>query len=365
MAKLKLPRLPRLPQKFKPFTKTTLDKPVVLDVFDEDAVFKEFITYFFQDVIALLMPKLYIAVDWRVAPEFLEQQVINSTRGRMRAKGKRNDVDKLVKLRLLTGEDQFIFVHNEVQNQLTDALARRWFYYRSLIFILYDIDDITTLVIYSGKAPQKKHKVYRHDCFGTTVIHRFNSYAIANQSVKKLIASDNPVAIAILAAKYTLETENDARKRLIFKKKMFELAQKKNLPDDKMQVLLNFVLDYMVLPREMEEEFKAEIPIFSPVKSNNMIVTQNRIDLADALSLAKYGMNWSDYVDFREAQAAAKDIEVATAQAAAQAAAQAIKQRDEKAILGMSAINLPVQQIAVALGVSVSYVQEVLKSKPV
>ena len=79
------------------------------EVIDFDALWKDFITYFLEETIRATMPDLWAAVDWRILPVFLEQEFINALRGKFKIKDKRKNCDKLAKLRLLTGEDHYIF----------------------------------------------------------------------------------------------------------------------------------------------------------------------------------------------------------------------------------------------------------------
>ena len=81
---------------------------------------------------------------------------------------------------------------------------------------------------------------------------------------------------------YVYNTEGDEQKRLKFKEKIFELAEKKKFPIDKLVDLLRFVLDYMLLSDEMENEFKVNTlsPIFSPQNTDSMVITRGERTLA-------------------------------------------------------------------------------------
>ena len=149
---LKLPKLPNKTSK-KPRLQKDNNKTTEEEVLDEDGVFKQFFTQNALDVIALIKPDLYAAIDVSVPIEFCEQELINFLRGRLRQRDKRKVVDKLLRVKLLTGEDHFIFFHNEFQNALLDELAFRWFKSRMLIALRYNTEEITTLVVFTGKAP--------------------------------------------------------------------------------------------------------------------------------------------------------------------------------------------------------------------
>ena len=228
-------------------------------------------------------------MDHSVPPEFLEQEMVNVMRGKYKVKNKDKKTDKLIKIRLLNGEDHYLYLHLEFQSQLENDFSERIFIYRSLIALRYQTQNITTFVVFTGQPPSEKHKVFEKDCFGSFTYYRYNSYVIFNQDPKELEESDNLFSLAVLAAKYTLDTEGDDQKRMVFKKKLYELAEKKQFPIDKIEELLSFVLDYMLLPDEMENEFAASVPSLSKLNSEKMVITRGKRQLAEIVSREIYG----------------------------------------------------------------------------
>jgi hypothetical protein len=189
---------------------------------------------------------LFAAVDTRLAPEFLEQEMSNALRGKYKIKGKEKKTDKLVKLRLLTGEDYYIYVHLEIQDQLKDDFPERLYIYRSLISLRYMTQNI------------------------------------------------------------------------------------------------RFVLDYMLLSDEMENEFKVNTlsPIFSPQNTDSMVITRGERTLAEIYSTRLYGKS-------TEALLAEKDAEK-----------EAERQNTIQALLS---INFSPEKIADLLGYNLKYVQKIAK----
>jgi hypothetical protein len=325
-------------------------KPRKTVVFDQDDAWKNYISKDFFDCLSIIHPILFAAVDKKVAPQFLEQEMSNALRGKFKVKGKEKKTDKLVKLRLLTGEDYYIYVHLEIQDQLKDDFPERLYIYRSLISLRYMTQNITTIVIFTGKPPSEKHTVFHHECFNSFVLYKFNYFVIAEQIEKELEASDSAFALAVLAAKYTIDTEGDEQRRLKFKQKIFELAEKKQFPLDKLEELLSFVLDYMLLSDEMENEFKLNnaSPIFSPQNPDSMVITRGTRTLAEIYSTRLYGKS-------TEALLAEKDAENKAEKEAAQ---EAERQNTIQALLS---INFSPEKIADLLGYNLKYVQKTAK----
>jgi hypothetical protein len=348
------------------------------EVLDEDGVFKQFFTQNALDVIALIKPNLYAAIDVSVPIEFCEQELINFLRGRLRQHDKRKVVDKLLKVKLLTGEDHFIFFHNEFQNALLDELAFRWFKSRMLIAMRYNTEEITTLVVFTGKAPSKKHFIYDITRFGTRTLFKVNAFVVINQNAKQLAEMQNPVGLAFLAAKYAAQSKDDDAKRLKLKKKVLDLVQKKGLPVGKMGIILNFVFDFMLLPDKLDEELKLDIPFFKSLKSEkNMVLTKNFIDIRNASSLNETGLTFEElvYVKNQEVEAAkeaAKEAaneaaKTAAKEAAKEAANEAAKTAEIKALKAVKAMlhleGFSIEKIAGILDLDVDYVQKLANTE--
>jgi hypothetical protein len=344
-------------------------KPLNKEISDQDALWKEFFTQFFKECILLLHPKLWAAVDWSVPPEFLEQELINSLRGRFRIKGKKKLTDKFVKLRLKTGEDCFVFVHLEVQGELEDVFVKRLFTYRSLIFLRYDIENVTTIVLFTGDKPSEKHKKYFTECFGSNITFNFNFCAILEQNEAVLMKSNNPLAIAMLAGKYTAETKTDVQKRLFFKRKLFELAKKKGFSPEYLWDVLNFVYDYMVLPRKIDNEFKAAMPNFSPLKSSTMLMTKGRRTVGDMFFKSEHGKPIKEWVADTIAELTVKVTNEVTAKVEAEVTAKVEAEvtakveaeaeiERKKTIQAMLGEGFSVERIAHILDYDLAFVQK-------
>ena len=80
--------------------------------------------------------------------------------------------------------------------------------------------------------------------------------------------------LAILAIKYTLDTEGDGAQRFKFKRKLFELVTNRgDIPIDKLHKLLTFAGEYMDLPPNLENEFQATTLYFESFKSDTKMHT--------------------------------------------------------------------------------------------
>ncbi|MFT0533916.1 DUF4351 domain-containing protein [Castellaniella hirudinis] len=106
---------------------------------DYDSPWKEALELFFPQAIQLLAPDLYALVDWSAPIEFLDKELQAIRHAAVPAQG-RQVVDKLVKVRLLSGLPVYLQVHLEVQGRLATeadfrAFSWRVFQYHTLLQI--------------------------------------------------------------------------------------------------------------------------------------------------------------------------------------------------------------------------------------
>jgi NCAIR mutase (PurE)-related protein len=207
----------------------------------------EFVQFFFS-------LKLYNLIDWTYPPEYLEQEL---TAAFTDSEARKKITDKLIRLRLKNGKSKFIFIHIEFQGKSGKAFLRRMFWYFVYIMAKYKTTDITAVVIYTGDNVTKVYDRFEISQFGTFMRYIFNTYVVCRQNEADLLASDNPMAIAVLANLYVNQTRSEMEKRAEYKKKLFELAKLKGYDREKSKRLLTFVLHLMQLPKEMEVDMKS------------------------------------------------------------------------------------------------------------
>jgi hypothetical protein len=275
---------------------------------DNDALFKELITDYFPDFVALANPELYEAIDWELDCEFLEQEMINALRGKLRQKNKRRFTDKLVKVYLKTGDIIFIFVHIEIQHKPEENFQARMLEYRYFIQMKYGQDDVSAYAVFTGEPPDESTLHYEKDTFGTNLQYRYTNLIAATMDEAMLVAmKQNAVALALLAAKYALESKENPALRLHYKRKLADYIVESGIDVDKFWKLIIFVRDFVSLPRPYELDFLEyqESLIFST--EEKMTVSQGTKEMATRFYKRAYGYNPED--EKKKAQALERELE--------------------------------------------------------
>ena len=99
---------------------------------DYDSPWKTALVRYFPEFLAFYFPDAYRAIDWNHPHTFLEQElaqiVADAELGRRR-------VDGLVEIKLIDGEEQWVYIHVEIQGNRKHNFAERLFIYN---YRLYD-----------------------------------------------------------------------------------------------------------------------------------------------------------------------------------------------------------------------------------
>ena len=127
-----------------------------------DPPWKEIIEVFFPHCLRFLFPEIAAAIDWSKPIEFLDKEFQRTVR---RSEVGKQMVDTLVKVWLLTGEEVWILIHIEVQNQKETGFPTRMYIYRYRIYDRYR-HPILSLAILGDDDPDWRPDRYETELLG-------------------------------------------------------------------------------------------------------------------------------------------------------------------------------------------------------
>ena len=154
-------------------------------------------------------------------------------------------VDKLVKVWLKNGNEEWILIHIEVQGDYQKIFSERMFRYFYLIFNKHNV-KITAWAIFTDTNKKFKPASFETSFLGTGVKYWFNTYKIFDQKDAELKNSDNPFAIVVLTVLLALKKEKVNEVKLIDLK--IEIAKnllKRNFPKEKIKKIFHFLKFYV------------------------------------------------------------------------------------------------------------------------
>ncbi len=150
-------------------------------------------------------------------------------------------VDKLVKVYLRDGREQFVLCHVEVQSSCGKGnLAERMFQYFYKISDRYKV-PVTAIAILADGNSRYRPSCYMQDFMGTSLRYTFNSYKILDQDESALRANPNPFAVVVLTALFAIinkKISDDELKDI--KNDLYEEMMKRNMDRSTRQGLYDF-----------------------------------------------------------------------------------------------------------------------------
>jgi hypothetical protein len=141
-----------------------MDKPL-----NHDSPWKVTVEKLTRSLLEVTFPEVAAGIDWSVQLESLEQELHEITPA-SEIGAKR--VDKLLKVRLLNGTDQWLYIHIEVQMHYDPNLPRRLFIYHYRIFDKYGVSPLT-LVILGDPSRKWRPTSYHYQSLGCGITFRF------------------------------------------------------------------------------------------------------------------------------------------------------------------------------------------------
>ena len=140
-----------------------------MDPLNHDSPWKDTIDQFTRSFLEVTFPDVAATIDWSFKPVSLEQELHEITPA-SEIGAKR--VDKLLKVRLLDGSDQWLYIHIEVQMHYDPDLPKRLFTYHYRIFDKYGVHPLT-LAILGDTSRKWRPTSYSYQSFGCRITFYF------------------------------------------------------------------------------------------------------------------------------------------------------------------------------------------------
>ena len=224
---------------------------------DYDNPWKQAIDSYFPDFIAFYFPQTHQHINWAAGYESLDNELPALVRD---AELGQRYADKLVRVSTVSGEQDIVYVHIEVQGQVDRHFAQRMFVYHYRIFDRFGRQPVS-LAVLADSLPHWKPQRYHYARWGcalnfTFPVAKLTDYA---EQLEALLASTNPFALLTAAHWLTRRTRGQMDERLATKLRLIKLLYQKGW--DKQEVLDLFaVIDWMMhLPASLTQQFRYQL----------------------------------------------------------------------------------------------------------
>ncbi|MEN5380811.1 hypothetical protein [Sphingobacterium kitahiroshimense] len=155
-------------------------------------------------------------------------------------------VDKLVKVHLKEGGEQFVLCHIEIQSSKGRGdLAERMFRYFYKVSDKYQV-PVTAIAILADGNSSYRPSFYLYKFMGTSLRYDFNSYKILDQDEFILRANDNPFSVVVLTTLLSIvikKVSDEALKDI--KHDLYEEMMRRNMDKSTRQSLYDFLAYYV------------------------------------------------------------------------------------------------------------------------
>jgi predicted transposase/invertase (TIGR01784 family) len=235
-----------------------------------DEAWKQIIEKLFKDFIWFYMPDLAQDIDFSKGCTFLEQEFRTIA---IESDDTKRYVDKLIKVYLKDGQEQWICIHVEVQFAKKTDFPSRMFRYFYRIYDKYN-QQIVSLCVFTGDS-QSYQKEFKYDFYRTKLLYEYRTAILNKYDEEDLISQDNPFALVTLAVKYGLKSKTDEDMRYNFKKKLIMLMARKGYSTEEIKNIFDFI--EIILELEDNEKNKAlydEIRTLYQKEGFSMVITK-------------------------------------------------------------------------------------------
>ncbi|MCP4006079.1 MAG: transposase, partial [bacterium] len=224
---------------------------------DYDSPWKEVSGRFFPQLVEFFAPDLYAIIDWSAGYEFLEQELREMLRD---AETGPRRVDKVVKVRTLSGKPLYLVLHVEIQVSRESGFPRRMFVYFYRLYDLYP-EQVVSLAILADEEPDWEPKSYEYALHGTELEFGYRTVKIweYNGRWAELEKDPNPFALVVMAHLKTKATRGKARERLAWKVNLVRQLYERGYERKDVLELFRFIDWLLVLPEEMTKSFRQRI----------------------------------------------------------------------------------------------------------
>ena len=222
-----------------------------------DTAWKGFLEPHLEAFSAMAMPFIHPHIDWKRGYEFCDGEL----RGAIRhGKKGRKSVDRLVKVWLLSGQQQYLYIHIEIQTQRDAGFARRmWVYFTMLDAKLKG--EVISMAVLADDDPDWRPNQYEFSRWGNSGIFRFPVFKLMDYAERcdELMASGNIFGIVIAAHLKALATRRRMRSRKEWKSAILKELMEQGRSQAEFDDVFRFLDLVMALPGALQEEFDKDV----------------------------------------------------------------------------------------------------------
>ncbi|MBQ7578493.1 MAG: hypothetical protein IJT21_09535 [Synergistaceae bacterium] len=220
------------------------------EAFDYDELWKDFIADFWQEILKKFIPSLYKKADLNREPEFLDKELhdILASFNDNDSKTPKRYVDKLLKIFLKNGGEEWVLLHIEIQGKGGENFSLRMFRYYCLLFIHYGKNPTALAILTAGRPKREGDPgIYKVDLFGTSIEYKYNIVKAYALSDEELLSGDSLVDLFIYSVKIAAKYRKSDKSKVGYMKKIAKLLSDRGLDKEKRRGFIMYLERVMSL----------------------------------------------------------------------------------------------------------------------
>jgi hypothetical protein len=241
---------------------------------DYDSPWKNILDLQFEEFMAFFFPSAHAQIDWQAGHEFLDKELQKIA---LDAALGRRVVDKLVKVQLTNGQEQWVLVHVEVQTQPALGFPERMFVYHYRIRDRFGARCATFGVLADGD-PAWRPAEFRDELLGTELMLRFSTAKLLDYEadMAALETTANPFGLVVLAHAGMRATAADPHARLDWKFGLTRRLFERGYTRQQVAGLYRFIDWMMLLPEELETEYDRRVDAYQEERKMEYLSSMER-----------------------------------------------------------------------------------------
>ncbi len=220
---------------------------------DYDSPWKEAIERHFADFMLFFFPNAHAQIDWSQPLIFLDQELRAAIRD---TEIDKRVVDKLARVTRRGGDEEWIYLHLEVQGQPDANFAERMFVCHSRLFDRYR-KPIASLAVLADERPGWRPDTYSHQALDCRIEMHYPTVKLLDWagSESRLHDNRNPFSVITLAHLATQQTRADPAARYREKCSLARRLYRMGLERRQLIDFFNVIDWLMLLPKSLASAF--------------------------------------------------------------------------------------------------------------
>ncbi len=249
---------------------------------DFDTPWKKIVKAYFKEFVHFFFPEIAKKIDWSKGYEFLDKELLKIAKDSAFG-GRRADI--MARVRLLSGEEEWVLCHIEIQGQDQVGFPKRMYVYNYRGFDFFD-RKVASLAVLADDNPSWRPDRFGYEVLGTEIGFRFPTAKILDYKNRWdwLESSPSPFAAVVMAHLKATETGNDPEHRYRWKLYLIKRLYRMGCGRRDVVLLFEFVDWIMSMPEELENGLWNEIQELERENKMEYITNVQRIGRREGAS---------------------------------------------------------------------------------